>query len=76
MDTPEHKFEAVKVTCAWCGVGGAKYFESFHDPIAIIMGFSIADWAAFFALIYSIMQIIMLMPRFFRTLRGWLHGIF
>lgn len=76
MDTPEHKFEALKVACAWCGVGGAKYIEKLEQPLVFFMGLSLTDWAAFAALVYSIMQIMLLAPRFFRIVRGWFHGIF
>lgn len=76
MDAPEHKFELAKICAAWCGVGGAKYLEKAQHSIDFFMGFSVSDWAAFFALVYSIMQIIMIVPRFFRTVMGWFHAIF
>lgn len=71
-----HRFEALKVTCAWCGVGVAKYVETLDNALNHIVGLSLSDWAALGAIFYSLMQITLLMPKFLRTIKGWLHGIF
>lgn len=76
MDTPDHKFETAKVICAWCGVGGAKAIEVLEHPITYFSGFTLSDWAALAALIYSLMQITLMFPRWVRTVKGWFHGIF
>lgn len=76
MDSPEHKFEATKVTLALGTAGCAKLCEFFNHPIDFFMGFSLADWAALFALVYTLMQIVMSLPRFFKMIIGWFHGVY
>lgn len=76
MEVPDHKFELTKVVGAWAGVGGAKAVEHYHDPITILVGFSLTDWAALLAIVYSVMQISLLFPRWFKTFKRWLLGFF
>ncbi len=76
MDTPDHKFELTKVTLALGTAGCAKLCEFFNHPIDFFMGFSLADWAALFAVIYSLMQIVMSLPKFSATVIDWFHRVY
>lgn len=76
MEYHNQKIEAVKVGMAWTGVAGAKTVEAYHDHVTMVFGLSLTDLAALFAGIYSLMQICLLAPKWYRAVKSWVNAIF
>lgn len=74
MSEEEHKVSWLGLISTWAAAGGAKAGEVITDVKHIVCGLTISEWASAAALVYTLMQAILIMPKVIRTIKGWIHG--